>query len=336
MGEFKLSKYQFGLETTRGTAVAATRILGADIKAVPKDRVWESIMYADGSRANANNKRNDEFLVRDSLTFPQGYFQAIPVLGQCSLDGTITPVEQTVSQGDYLWGITPSLIAANDPDTITLELGDNTQAYEIEFVMFDSLKFAWTIAQDGGSSPVSIEAGYFGRQVTPTTFTAGQSLHSGIVPMNGKLSRMYLDATWAGLGTTEQTATFRGAEVEILVGNHPKMLGSANKYFDTHGEGEIAAMATLTLEGNATADAIFDLCQAGTNRALRLEINGPQIAAGVNYRLRFDLFGYFSEVIPLGENSLGNNLHKAIFNSLRDATSSNMIDVSVITNHNTV
>jgi hypothetical protein len=35
MGELSLSKYQWGIESTRGTAVAATRVVGADIKPVP-------------------------------------------------------------------------------------------------------------------------------------------------------------------------------------------------------------------------------------------------------------------------------------------------------------
>jgi hypothetical protein len=336
MGERKLSKYQFGIESTRGTAVAATRIIGADIKAVPKDRVWEAVMHADGSRVNANRKRNDELFVKDALTISQGYFQIIPMLGICSLDGTISPAEQTPSQSDYLWAIAPSLTAANDPDTITLECGDDTQAYEIEYVMFDSLKFSGEIAQAGESSPVSIEAGYFGRQVTPTTFTAAQSLHSGLTLMNAKLARLYSDTTWAGIGGTELTSLLRGFELEIMIGNHAKFMGSANKYFTTHGEGEISAILTLALEGGSSADTLFDLFQAGTERALRLDINGPQIGSGVNYQFRADIWGFFEDIVPLGGESAGNNLHTAVIRSVKDVTSSNMLACQVITNNNTV
>lgn len=335
MGERVLSQIQYGPESTRGTAVAATRKLGATIKAIPIDRKWEAVKYADGSRANATHKRNDVYLVEDTLTIEHGYFQAFPMLFQCSLDGTITPTEQTGSQGDYLWTSLPSLTAANDPDTITLELGDNIQAYEIEYCMFRRIKISGKIAQDGGPSPVSIEAEYFGRQVTPTTFTSSLSLPTGLEMLNAKFARLYLDTAWAGLGGTEQTSLLREFEIELLAANHPKSTGSGNRYFDTHGEGEVATMATFVLEGASGADSIYDLYQAGTERAMRFQLSGGQIASGVNHRLRVDAFGYFEAVRPMDQESNGNNLHVAIFRSKKD-TSGNLMQQEVITNISTL
>lgn len=334
MGERVLSYVQAGIETTRGTAVASTRRLAAEVAGVPLDRRWEPVKYADGKRTAQNLHRNDQYLVNSSLSFPQGYFQALPMIFQCLLDGTITPAEQTVGQADYKWDVFPSLTAANDPDTLTLEMGDDTQFFEIEYCMFTRFKLAFQIPADGGPAPVTFEADYFGRQVTPTTVTAGQSLHSGIQLINAKLARLYLDTTWAGLGGTEQ-AVLRGGEVEIFADNHPKFFGGANKYFDTHGEGKIGAMVTLDLEGVAAANSIYNLYQAGTTRALRLNLNGPQIGTGVNYLARFDLFGRFTEVVPLNEDRDGNNLHRALFVTEPDS-SSNFIDIDVITNHNTI
>lgn len=335
MGERALSLFQAGIETTRGVAVASTRIIGADIKAVPEDRAWTGVKYADGTRAQFTHKRNDVLLVQDSLSFSNLYYQMIPMIGICSLDGTITPAEQTVGQADYLWSIAPSITAANDPDSLTLEMADNVQAYEIEYVQFDSLKIAGSIPQGSEAAPVTGEFGYYGRQVTATTVTAGQALHTGLTPMNAKLSRLYLDTTYAGIGGTEKTATLRGWEIEVLTGLHPKFFGDANKYFAAHGESLIEAMVTLVLEGNSTADAMWDDYQAGTERALRLRLNGPQIAAGVNYQFTFDLYGYFESVKPLNENSNGNNLHAALFRGMKD-TSGNYMAMSVITNHNTI
>jgi len=263
------------------------------------------------------------------------YYQALPVIHQCSLDGTITPVEQNGGQSDYRWVIGPSFTAANDPDTITLTQGDDTQTFETEYVMFNNLKMAWTIAPDGSASPVTGEFGYFGRQMTPNTKTAGQALHSGLEIMNGKLTRLFLDTTWAGVGGTEITSTLRGAEIEIRTGNEPKFFGSANKYFDSHGEGVIGATVTLTLEGNSSADAIYDLYQAGTEQALRIQVNGSQIGSGTTYKYQMDLFGYFQEVVPLGENVGSNNLHQALFIGKEDS-SGNFYTCDIVTNHNTV
>lgn len=335
MGERSLTKYQAGIESTRGTAVAATRIIGADPKAIPTDRVWEPVRLAKGQRVDRTHKRNDELLVRDTLTFSNGYFQVLPMLFQCCLDGAITPAEVNVGQSDYKWDITPSLTAANEPDTLTIEMGDNVQAYEVEYAMFNRLVFSAELGQDGAASPVKIEADYFGRQVTPTTFTASQALHTGLEFMNAKLARLYMDAAFADVGDTEQTALLRGFSLEILAGNHPKFMGSANKYFDTYGEGDLAVMLTLTLEGSSGADAIYDLFRAGTEKAIRLDILGSQIGSGGVRTFRTDLYGYFESVEPLGGESNGNNLHQVLFVAQPDS-SGNFIDIDVITDEATV
>lgn len=335
MGARSLSKFQWGIESTRGTAVASTRIIGADVKGVPTDRVWEAVRLAKGQRVDRTHKRNDELIVRDSLTFENGYFQVLPGLMQCCLDGTITPAEVNVGQSDYKWDVLPLLTAANTPKTITLEMGDDTQAFKVEFCMFDSLKFSGEMAQDGGTSPVKIDASYFGRQVTPTTFTAGQALHPSLEFMNAKLSRLYMDTSFAGIGGTEQTSLLRGFELEFMTGNHPKFFGSANKYFDSYGEGDLGVMLTLTLEGTSGADSIYDLYQAGTERAIRLDINGSIIGAGANRLFRTDLYGYFESVVPLNSEVNGNNLHQALFVAMPDS-SGNFIDIDVITDAATI
>jgi len=339
MGSAIFSYVQYGIESTRGTAVAATRVLGAAPKAIPLDRVWTPVKYSAGRRSQYSHKHNSAYLVRDSLVFDNDhplYFQALPVIHQCSLDGSITPSEVTPSQSDYRWDVAPSMTAANEPDTLTIELGDDVQNYEIEFCMFDNLKMASTIAPDGGASPVTGEFSYFGRQVSETTKTASQALHTGLEIMNGKLSRLYVDTTWAGVGGTEVTSLLRGWELEIMTGNEPKFFGDANKYFSTYGEGHIGAMVTLDLEGTSTADtSFFDRYTAGTECALELQVNGSQIGSGTTYNYTVSLFGYFAEVVALNQVVGSNNLHRALFVAKEDA-SGNLIDIDITSNVNVV
>lgn len=334
MGERMLSGYQYGVESTRGTSVAATRVLGADMKGIPLDRKWEGIKYNDGRRTQFNAKRNDGYLIEDSLTFSNGYFQALPMLFQCSLDGAITPTETTSSQADYKWDIDPSLTSTSAPKTITLEAFDDLQEYEAEYVMFNKIVLAGEVVQDGGSAPVSIEAGYFGRQWTESTKTASLALPTGLEMMNANLARLYKDTTYAGVAGTELTSTLRGFSLEILAGNHPKKFGDANRYFSSHGEGIIAVMLELTLEGNANANAIWDDYRAGTERAISFQIIGSQIGSGVNYLFRIDMFGYFAEAVMLDSESNGNNLTKTLFVAKED-TSHNYLTIDVIVNTNT-
>jgi hypothetical protein len=339
MGERAFSKLQYGKEVlaTHGSAVAATKILaGAEIQPVNPDRTPAFPEDSLGVRARSSRARIDQLLATNTIKVPAAYFQCLPLFFSCGLKGNLTPVEQTGGQGDYLWPHTPSMVASNTIDSITLEAGDDTQAVETEYVMFEGIKLGGVIAQAGEMAPVSIEGAYFGRQVTPTTFTGGLSVPA-MTDINAKLSRIYIDPTWATRGNTEKTSLMRAWELEILTGVHHKFLGSADKFFTTHGESFIEAMLTLTYEGNATADAEFDAYRAGTKQVIRVKIDsGIQIGSGLTHSILMDVWGAYENVIPLSEEDRGNNLHKAIFHGLYDGTGAQILDVQVVTNSNSL
>jgi hypothetical protein len=335
MGERAFSKVQFGKETaaTHGMAVAADTILaGAEIFALNPDRTPSFPMDNLGVRAAGSRVRIDQYLAANTLRIPDLYFQALPAILSCGLKGNITPAEQTPSQNDMLWAHTPSMTASNAIDSLTLEAGDDTQAVEYEYLMFERIKLSGQIAQAGEAAPVVLEADWFARQATPTSFTGALSIPS-MTDINAKLSRIYIDALWVNRGVTEKTSLIRSWDLEILTGVHPKFLGSADKFFTTHGQSIIAAMLTLSLERGASSDAEWDAYRIATKQAVRVKIDsGVQIGTGVNHSLTLDLFGAYENVILLGQEDRGNNIDTAVFHGLYDPTGAQIVDVRVITN----
>jgi len=332
MGNRFFSKVQYGPEVTRGTAVAATKILLGKVPALNSDRKPVYPNEDAGIRADAVRAVVHQYLYMNTLSTEHGYFQQIPwLLG--SLKGGITPSEVTPAQGDYLWNQTPSLVAgvSNAPDSSTIELGDDTQAFEAEYVMFERIRLSGQVSQGQDASPVNVEADFFSRQLTPTTFTPALSL-PGAEPMNAKLSRFYLDTTWAGIGGTEKTNVLRAWDIEILTGVHPKFAGSGNKYFNAHGEGLIMVTGNFTLEGLAAANAIFNAQQAQTLQFVRLKVDGGQIAAGSNHSLSIDIGGTWESVSPLGGEDRTDNLHTCTLRGFYDATGAKLLQVSTVTN----
>jgi ribosomal protein L31 len=186
----------------------------------------------------------------------------------------------------------------------------------------------------GADEPVKLEMECFGKQVTPTTFTAALALPT-VEPIIANNTKIFIDTTWAGLGGTQKTDLLREFSIEIMSGLHPKFHGGA-KTMTAHGEGYFDIMGTFTFEGNANADTLFDAFQAETPYAIRLSNDGSQIGAGTNHSLSIDMWGSFEEVIPLGSESEGNNLHTAIFHGYYDTTGSAMFDVDVTTDQNTI
>lgn len=335
MGERVFTKFQYGAEGTsaHGTAVAATRILLADPRPMTPDRKPRFIEDAIGVRAKSMRTAVDQYLVADTMTLSNAYFQALPAIFGCGLKGRITPSHG--GAGDYTWAFTPSLTAGNVQDSLTLEEGDDTQAYRVEYVQFDRIKVSGDIAQDAEGSPVVVEAGFYGRQRTGTAgFTAGLTLPTPET-INAKLARMYLDTTWGSVGTTEKTGLLRAFEVEILTGLHPKFHGGAYRYFDTHAEGAFEVMASFTFEGNSDADAIWDAFNSQSLAVVRLSITGAQIGTGGFHNLTLDVGGKWEEVTPIGEEANGNNLHTAVLHGIYDATGAKLLQASVITNQST-
>lgn len=335
MGERFWSKFQYGKEITRGTAVAAAKIWPGKVAQVNNDR--QPVIPDEDMGIRARGWRNViyQYLYSNTLSTEHGTFQGLPLLFGCGIKGGVTASEQTPSQADYLWTFTPSLVTGvlNAPDSFTGEFGDDVQAFESEYCMFERIRIAGQVAQGMDASPVNVEADFFGRQLTPTTFTGALSLPTA-ESMNAKLARFYLDTAWAGIGGTEKTNILRGFDVEILTGVHPKFTGSANKYFNTHGEGIIAFTAQFTFEGNSDADAIFDAQQAGTFQAVRLKVNGSQIGSGVTHSLTMDMGGVWESVNPLGGEDRGNNLHTATLVDQYDATGAKLLQIAVSTNTN--
>lgn len=335
MGSRLFSKVQYGKETisTHGTAVAATKILLGQVPAINSDRKPEFPVENVGIRADAVRAVIHQYLYNNTLSTEHGYFQQLPMLFGCGLKGGVTASEVTPAQGDYLWTFTPSLTASNTIDSLTIELGDDVQAFETEYAMFERIRIGGQVAQGMEASPVAVEADFFGRQLTPTTFTGALSIPSA-EPINAKLARLYVDTAWSGIGGTEKTNILRGFDVEILTGVHPVFTGSANKYFNTHAEGLIAVTANLTLEGNSDADVIFDAQQAATFQAIRLKIIGATISAGTPHSLTLDIGGVWESVSPMGSEDRNDNLHSATLRGYYDVTGAKLLQVAVVTNSN--
>lgn len=331
-----LTVFQYGKETTRGTAVAAAKKLMVERQAVPVDRKPELVEDALGVKARGARVRTDELYVESNIVVPQAYFQCLPLFFSCGVKGGITASEVTPSQQDYLWTYAPSMTAANNPDTVTGEWADDVQEYEAEFLMFKSIKLSGSIPQDGSSAPVKIDAAYFARQIARSSVTAGLSIPT-MTTINGKLARLYKDTTWAGRGTTELTNILRDYELEVLTGNHAKFFGSGQQYFDDFGEDAQEAMLTLTLEGTAAVNSTLHTdFQAGTFRAYSLKLNGPQIGTGTVHNFTANIWGFIEAIEPMSQRVNGNNLTKVLIHGLYDTTGATVHEYKITTNSNTI
>lgn len=307
-GEKTFIKNQYGIEATRGTGVAATRMWPGTVR-VPPDRTPDHPQELTGSRIMSRRTVIKQILVDGlTMTMDAAQFQALLMVFGIGLKGSVTGVATHTS--DYVSDFTPSWTAANNPNSISLETGDNVQAFEIDYVMAKRITISGKL---GADEYVKVEVECFGEQMDPVTFTASLTPENGEF-MLANLTKVWIDPNWNLLGTTQKTDLLREYSIEILTGNHPKFLANGQKTFSTHGEGSPELAMTLTFEGNSDADSLFDGYQAGTEYAIRVKIEGGACGSGDdNHSLTIDAFGAFDQIVPMDSDDNGNNLTTGIF-----------------------
>jgi hypothetical protein len=257
-----------------------------------------------------------------TLAIENGYFQALPMLFSIFLKGGVTPTETTGGQGDYLWTFTPSLTASNAHDSISLQSGDDQQAFGLEYLLARKLKISGKFGQD---QAVAIEAEAFAKQVSPITFTAAIAPFVA-TPMIANMTQIFLDPSWATKGTTKKSNLFRDFDIELTNGLHSKFNGD-NLAMTGHGEGFLEVITTLTFENNADAITIWNNFRAQTSQALRIKIPGAQIGTGTNNDLAIDQWGNWEEVRPMDSEDEGDNLCVGVFHSILTPDAANMLAV---------
>lgn len=336
MGASQFNYVQYGKETTRGTAVAATKRWPGTWTKLPIDKKKTKVEEMMDVRAASRRTRVDSVLVRDSLVSPNATFQQLPALFGCGLKGGVTAAEVTASQADYLWALSPGMTSSsNAPDSLTIEKGntEDGEMRETEFCMFDKIKISGSLDQEGGENPVSVEANYFGRQLSDTTKTASIAQPSGTF-MNALKARLYIDTSWAGVGGTELTNLLRSFDIEILTGLSPDYTGGANEYFNTFIESIIGVMGTFTIKGGSSAWSIFDAARSAGLIVARLAITGPVIGSGTPHSLKIDFSGDYMDVSPLDSDNRGQQDATFSIDGLYDTTGAKLLQVNVVTDSN--
>ena len=220
-----LTKVQVGVETTRGTGVAASRRLIADGRYRRQQEVFDftdqnSGVFARTPRAGVITRAASEI----ELTTPLDYQQILLPL----LSGMVGAVTPTGAGADKTWTFTPSTSAPVAVDTYTVEFVEASpdDSAEMEFTYGFSPEIEVSADTEGISQ---LRWKMIGRATADSTLTGALSVPTLIISAP-PLWAPYMDDTWAGLGTTKVSPsaavakggaygfrwTYKGAEQEAF------------------------------------------------------------------------------------------------------------------------
>lgn len=268
MGEVALRKIQAALEVTRGTDLPATRKVYATGH---MEKNIDLIAPAEDRGTFVSNYRSVLGVVTSAIPLEGGVsFEDLPWWLQMALKGGVTGVLSATSV--YTYTFVPST-TTDDLKSATFEWGDDTQAFESNFTMVDTMEITGAL-----NSFWTFSVGLIGTDMKTTTFTGALGDRT-VEDVNTYLTKLAIGAAGA-VPSSYMTGRFIGFKLSI--NNH-----LARKYFADGAAPTIGGMGRgkreftleITFEGNAATVTERGVWEAGTNRVARITASGSNIAS---------------------------------------------------------
>lgn len=274
---------QIGVESTPGTAVAATKkLLAVSVEPDPQAEVAQ--FRPRGLKHMTVAALTKEWMAA-RLTGQPTYTELVYLLSSLLTTAAITTPGGATNARK--WTFAPSSSSADSPKTFTIEQGaaaGTTRAHRFAHALVNALTLSFS-----RNAGVGLTGSLLGRRIedgiTPTTGLSGVAL----VPVLPTQVDVYVDTTSGGLGTTKLTRAF---DAEWSVGGRYGplwVLNSAQPSFTTTVETPPDVGVALHVEADAEGMGFLTQLRSGDTRFIRIEATGPEVEAGQNYKLRIDL-----------------------------------------------
>lgn len=292
MPEVIQEKVQAGIESTKGTGVAATRILNGVLTPFPIDRnlVWSQVhngSYVGRQKASYGR-------VMPETTYSEAVsYEDLAWWAQFFAAGGVTGVTDGGSPPAYNYTFNPDL-TTDTLKSATLEFGVTGHVEDFVQVMVDTLQLR--IAPDNTSEPSwMMDVGLKALGI-PTAGTFASLSRRVVEEVRAAGTKLYLNDTAATIGNTQKTGWMIDASASLAINRHFKAFaenadGAApNKV----GRQERTLDVQITHEFD-NYDEYNDLLSATpVLRAVRIEQEGSTIHTTVKKRVRLDILGYWT------------------------------------------
>jgi hypothetical protein len=303
-----------GHETVRGTAVAPTRQLYTGGTGVldedPGLNFHEGENRGVRTRVVRATQQSDDVNIKLATVSGVGYDDLVMPLTQ--LKGGMTGVG---GGADKTWTATPAMTGANNPESWTLDVGDDVQNYRVAYVMAKSWKLS-----AGLGDVTQLEMNCFGKTVTKPAKATPATNASPKIP--GDLWTVKFATTAAGLaGASISTNFLIDWDLDVLTGLVWRHYMDGTLQGAQHVETSIDANLAMTVESTALAvSEFYDKWKAQTLDFVRLKATGPTLGAS-NYSAQVDVPILYTKVEPIGAETDGINMYKMAARLAYDPTS---------------
>lgn len=303
---------QIGKETTNGTRVAATKKLIGTLQLTPS-KGWHRPVDENNSLAEFRRAIAVSQMANIRYEGDITYQQLVDFLSM-AVKGAIAPTTPGGGVNTRLWTFTPNLATKNVPDSFTFEYGDDSQEFESGFVICRDLELAVAL-----NNTAMLRANMFAHYPVKSTFTGALS-DPTVVEIVANHVKVWVDGTWAALGTTLKSNFLSGATVRLTTGFNPVKHADGLLDFTKISESKRHLEISMDIVMGAGAVTEYDAYEAGTDRAIRLKFTGPIIEGALAYEFTVNAIGkYLSEPTIFGEKD-GEDIISLTFGSHKDSS----------------
>lgn len=318
MGLSALYKLQAGVETTWGTAVAATaKWYAENIFGLRDAQAVIQAMEQRGSLAMSRRSYIPRNQIESNSFDAEVTFEDLPFfLNMAMIQAAIT------GAGPFTYTHTPATLAANTPRFYTVEFGDNVQAFKAAGVLLKNLELS---GKEGETWKVKADA--FAKSIVTATFT-GALADRVVVPALAEMTTLFMDDTGGTIGTTQKSATL--VEWSWKLGDHfyPVFYQDGALTASTFGEKRFRPELELTAAFNSGANTLRTKYLAGTRQLVRLRVTGAasrQITIDGAYQI-------LEDPLVLDERDGGETIAKLKLGAEYDSTDALYSSIVVINN----
>lgn len=192
-------QWQWGPETTPGTAVPAGKLLKCfDI--VPGINAGSTPYRPTGNKYDSLEEEDweESGLTLNGILDYNGLSYLLS-----SVAGKITPVLNGSSATAYKWGVTPPITGSTQPQTYTMMQGDSVRARSLAYGVFNTFGYKWTPK----TSPMVSAAG-FGLPLADGIALTSSPTAVALAASADVQFNFFLDTASANIGTTALTRLF--------------------------------------------------------------------------------------------------------------------------------
>lgn len=318
---------QFGVESTPGTAVAASKRLGSfGLTVGPK--VDSSELRPTGQKYASAQIVGKEWAEAE-LDGKPVYTELPYIFASLMSAPTVTQImDSAIETGAYKYVFDSATFGEDAPKTYTVEQGSSTRAHRVTNAILQEWSTEWDrneISLGGTFLTSAIEDG-----VTMTS--SPTSLPQ--VPVRPSQVSVYLDPVAADLGETKLLRALKGSfKISDRFGAL-WVVDAAQDSFAATVETEPGVEFTLLQMADAAAMANLVAMRGGATQFLRWEAVGPQIYSNgsvtANHKVTIDMAGQIRDVGKF-EDSDGVYAIEWTFGGVHDTTWAKAMHVEIVT-----